>query len=172
MARGQAQVAQNQLDTTNAVAGTQGAEAQGIENKLTPGYTSMMDTGYMDPTEAAAATTSEMGAASAPFQAAKFDANNTAAATHNAAGVPAQQDQLALQEGQTAGQTAAGLQQQKMTNQQAGMYGLQGEQQMNQGTMNSMYGLGPGTLQARAAGQSGDQTAMGYLGLATGQGKG
>ena len=165
MARGQAQAANNQLNTTNAVAGQQGTEAQGLENQLTPGYTSMMDTGYMNPTEANAATTSEMGAATAPFQSAGFQANNTAAATHNAAGVPAQQDQLALQEGQTAGQTAAGLQQQKMTNQQAGMYGLQNEQQLNQQSMNSMYGLGPGTFQARAAGGSGDQAALGWAGL-------
>jgi hypothetical protein len=167
MARGQSQAAQNQLGITNSVAGNEGTEAQGLENDLIPGYTSLMDTGYLNPEEESAATTSEMGAATAPFQSADFEAKNNAAATRNASDLPAQEDQLALEEGQTAGGAAAKLQQQKMQNQEAGMYGLNELEGGNLTAMEDMYGLGPGTLQARAAGPSGDQLAIGYINAGT-----
>jgi hypothetical protein len=162
MARGQAQAADTQLATTNQVAGQQGNESQMLENDLIPGYTSLMNTGYLNPAEEAAATTSEMGSATQPFESAKFDANNTAAATRNTADLAAQQDQLALEEGQVAGGAAANLEKQKMSNQEAGMYGLDNLESGNLKAMEDMYGLGPGTLQARAAGQSGDQAALGW----------
>lgn len=163
MARGQVGAAEKQLGKTNDVAGQQGAQATALEDQLIPGYTSMMDTGYLSPEEESAATTSEMGAATAPFSTAEFKARNDAAATRNDSNLPAQEDQLALEEGQTAGTAAANLQKEKMTNQEAGMYGLGGLEQGNMQAMESMYGLGPGTLQARAAGPSGDQAAIGYL---------
>ncbi len=114
-----------------------------------------MNTGYMNPTQESAATNSEMGAATAPFASAGFQAANRAGSTRNASDLTAQQDQLALEEGQTAGTAADTLQKEKMANQQAGMYGLQGLQAGNQNTMGQMYGLGPSTLQARAAGGPG-----------------
>jgi hypothetical protein len=152
MARGQSQAASNQLDTTNGVAGAQGTEAQALENKLVPGYESLMNTGYLNPAEESAATTSEMGSATSPFQAAKFDTTNRAAATRNPAGVQSGEDALALEEGQVSGGAAANLQQQKMQNQEAGMYGLNELEGGNLKAMEDMYGLGPGTLNARAAG--------------------
>lgn len=152
LARGQSQAADAQLNQTNAVAGSEGDKASKLEGQLTPGYTSLMDTGYLNPQEENAAVTSEMGSATAPFQTAGFDAKNTAGATRNAADLTANQDQLALEEGRTAGTAAAGLQKEKMQNQEAGMYGLQGLQSGDQKTMAEMYGLGPSTLQARAAG--------------------
>ncbi len=169
MARGQAQAANNQLKQTNALGAGAGAEAGGINSTLIPGYTSLMNTGYMNPQEEAAATTSEMGTASAPFETTKFEAANRAGATRNASDLTAQTDQLALEQGQTAGQAAANLQQQKMQNQEAGMYGLGQIGQQQTGLEEAMYGLGPGTLQARAAGPSGDQIAQGWaeLGLGT-----
>lgn len=109
-----------------------------------------------------------MGAATAPFQSANFSAANRASATNNASDLTGQQDQLALEQGQTAGGAAAGLQEQQMSNQLQGMYGLQGEEAASRGEAMGMYGLGPGTLNARAAGQSGDQLAQGYAGLALG----
>jgi hypothetical protein len=152
MARGQSAAAEQQLGKTNAVAGEQGTEAQGLESKLIPGYESLMDTGYMNPAEEGAATTSEMGAATAPFESAKFDTTNRAAATRNSAGVQSNEDQLALEEGQTAGGAAADIQNQKMRNQMGGMAGIEGLESGNLSAMEDMYGLGPGTLSARAAG--------------------
>src|SRR5579859_1613627 len=160
MARGQSQAADTQLAKTNAVAGQQGEEAGKLENELIPGYTSLMDTGYMNPEEEAAATTSEMGAATQPFSTAEFRAKNNAAATRNDSSLASQEDQLALEEGQTAGGAAANLQKEKMANQEAGMYGLQGLESGNLSAMEAMYGLGPGTLQARAA-SSGPQWGFG-----------
>jgi hypothetical protein len=172
MARGQSQAADSNLQTTNAVAGQQGQKANALEDQLIPGYTSLMDTGYMNPEEEAAATTSEMGAATAPFSTAGFQAKNDAAATRNNSNLPAQEDQLALEEGQTAGAAASNLQKEKMTNQEAGMYGLDQLQSGNLKAMEDMYGLGPGTLSARAAGPSGDSAALGYINAATGAGLG
>lgn len=134
MARGAA--AANQLATTNGVA--QGDLAQAM-----PAYTSELQTGYMNPQEETAANTNEMGAAAQPFTAAKSEAANRASRTNNASDLTSQQDQLALEQGQTAGQTAGYLQQQKMGNQQQAANALMGQS-------NSMYGLGPGTLDAQA----------------------
>ena len=154
MARGQAAAAGNQLNTTNVQANAAGQNASKLQSNLIPGYESLMDTGYMSPEEEAAATTNEMGSATAPFQTAGFQAKNAAAATRNAADLPAQEDQLALEEGQTAGTAAATLQQQKLQNQQAGMQGLYGLESGDLQAMEQLYGLGPATLQARAAGPS------------------
>ena len=152
MARGQVGAAEKQLGTTNAVAGTEQKDQQQLESKLIPGYTSLMDTGYLNPAEEAAATTSEMGAATSPFRSAEFQVANRAGATRNAADLTAQQDQLALEEGQTAGTAAAELQKEKMQNQEAGMYGLGQLKSQDQQEAENLYGLGPGTLNARAAG--------------------
>lgn len=152
MARGQAGAAEKQLGKTNAVAVDEGNKANKLEDTLLPGYTSLMDTGYFNPAEEAAATTSEMGATAAPFSSAEFEGRNRAAATRNPADVTAQSDQLAMEEGRAAGDTAAGLQEQKMNNQEAGMYGIGQLQGGDRSAEMSMYGLGPASLNARAAG--------------------
>lgn len=146
--RGAASAAKTQLGTTNAIGAEQQKKADTLQNQLVPGYTSLMDTGYLSPDEEAAATQTEMGAASAPFETAKFGAANRAGATRNASDLTAQQDQLALEEGQTAAGAAATLQNQKMTNQQAGMYGLGQEQNLDVNEASTMYGLGPSTINA------------------------
>lgn len=163
MARGQSQAADTNLKTTNAVAAGEGAQSQQLENQLIPGYTSLMDTGYMSPQEEEAAVSGGMGAATQPFKSAEFSATNRAASTRNPADLTSQQDQLALEEGQTAGDEANKLQESKLQNQEAGMYGLNQLEAGNLQSMDSMYGLGPGTLSARAAGPSGDQLATGYI---------
>jgi hypothetical protein len=152
MARGQSQLASSQLGITNSVAAQEGKQSGELQQQLIPGYTSLMNTGYENPEEAAAATTSEMGSATAPFETAKFEAANNAGATRNAADLTANQDKLALEEGQTAGGAAAELQKEKMQNQEAGMAGLTTLQQGDQKTMADLYGLGPSTLGARQAG--------------------
>ena len=146
MPRGAAGAAKKQLATTNAIGATEQQQAQSLGSKLIPGYTSLMDTGYLSPEEEAAVTTSEMGAATAPFKSAEFQAANRAGATRNASDLTAQQDQLALEEGQVSGQAAAELQSQKMANQQAGMYGLGQEQQLATSEAESMYGMAPATI--------------------------
>ncbi len=150
--RGQKQAAEKQLNLTNGVAGDQGREANALESTLIPGYESLMKTGYLSPEEESAATTSEMGAATSPFESAQFREANQSAATRNPASLTAGEDKLALEEGQTAGDAAARLQQEKMQNQEAGMYGLSDLEKGNMDAMEKMYGLGPGTLEARAAG--------------------
>lgn len=139
-ARGE-QMAAAQMGITNAQAAQQGAQAEELESAVIPGYMSLMNTGYVTPEEKAAATTSEMGAATAPFQSAEFQAGNRAAATRNPADLTAQQDVLAQEEGQTAGNAAAELQNQQMRNQLAGMYGLTNLSEENLRAMGQMYGL-------------------------------
>jgi len=147
-ARGAASAAKKQLGITNEIGSEEQAQQKKLAGTLIPGYTSLMDTGYLSPEEEAAATTSEMGAATAPFKSAEFQAANRAGATRNASDLTAQQDQLAIEEGTTAGQTAADLQRQKMANQQAGMYGLGQEQQLAASEAESMYGMAPATINA------------------------
>jgi hypothetical protein len=167
MARGQVGATEKQLGKTNAVAADEGNKANKLESQLIPGYTSLMDTGYFNPAEEAAATTSEMGATAAPFSSAEFEGRNRAAATRNPADVTAQSDQLAMEEGRAAGDTAAHLQDQKMNNQEAGMYGLGQLQSGDRSAEMSMYGLGPASLNARAAGGGWSQ---GFHDVATGVG--
>lgn len=169
MARGQKQAADKQLQTTNSVAGGEGAESNKLKSTLIPGYTSLMDTGYFSPEEEHAATTSEMGAATQPFESMGFSAANRAGATRNASDLTAQQDDLAMKEGQTAGTAAANLQKEKMANQMEGMSGLHGIESEDMDAMEKLYGLGPGTLGARAAGKGGDQIAMDWINTAFGK---
>ena len=170
MARGQVGAAEKQLGKTNAVASAEDTSQQKLENQLVPGYTSLMDTGYLSPEEESAATTSEMGAATAPFKSAEFQAGNRAAATRNASDLTAQQDQLALEEGQTAGTAADELQKEKMANQEAGMYGLGQLRAEDLQAMEQMYGLGPSSLQARAAGPGWAQGFQAVAGSLLGSG--
>jgi hypothetical protein len=146
--RGAASAAQQQLGTTNAIGAQQQEEANQLEQGLIPGYTSLMNTGYLSPADKAAATTSEMGATAAPFKSAEFQAANRAGATGNASDLTANEDQLALEESQAAGTAAANLQQQQMQNQEAGMYGLGALSAQNTGEAESMYGMGPSTINA------------------------
>lgn len=168
MARGQSAAADNQLNKTNAVGDSEQGKANALESKLIPGYSSLMDTGYLSPEEENAANVSEMGAAAQPFESMQFNAANKAAATNNGASLADQQDELASRQGDAESVAAAGLQREKMGNQEAGMYGLGQLKAQDQGEAAGMYGLGPGTLNARAAGMSGDQIGLGYFSAATG----
>lgn len=162
MARGQSQAADTNLKKTNAVGDAAQSKSDALESKVTPGYTSLMDTGYLSPEDQNAATVSEMGSATQPFESMGFKQQNNAAATHNDSNLTAGQDQLALDEGRTAGSAAANLQEEKMRNQEAGMYGLTNLKSQDQQQAEHMYGLGPGTLSARAAGPSVGQEIAGY----------
>lgn len=163
MARGQAQAADTNLKTTNAIGGQELNKRNQLEGQLIPGYTSLMDTGYLSPEEEAAARTSEMGAAIQPFESAKFEGANRAARTGNAAGLAGEDESLALEEGRAAGGAAAGLQKQKMSNQLEGMQGMGELSNEDLQMAEKMYGLGPETLRARAAGPSGAQDFESYM---------
>lgn len=152
MARGQAQAADKQLSTTNAIGADERSRQQALENKLMPGYTSLMNTGFMSPAEENAARTSEMGAAEQPFESAGFTAANRAAATHNAADLTAEEEQLARDKGLATGTAAENFQKEKMNNELAGMYGIGQLRSEDLNAMQAMYGMGPSTLNARAAG--------------------
>jgi hypothetical protein len=151
--RGAATAAQNSLNTTNAIGKQQQGEAGALESELTPAYTSLMNTGYLNPQAKESAVAQGMGAATAPFAAADFAAKNTASATNNPAALTASEDQLALEKGEVAGGEANNLQSQQMQNQEAGMYGLQNLAQMNTGEAESMYGLAPSTINAWSTAQ-------------------
>lgn len=155
MAKGQAQAANKQLATTNDVAANLGTQQQGLSSKLTPLYTSMLNEGYT-PGQKSAMTEGATQGANSAFGTASDEAARSAGRTGNEAGLTAANDELALGKGQAMSNTGANLEQQFANKQQQNtMYGLQGlgnlEGQDLQG-MESMYGLGPGTLQARAAG--------------------
>ena len=152
MARGQKQAADKQLALTNSVAGDERSRSNKLEDQLIPGYTSLMNTGYLSPEEEAAATTSEMGSATQPYESAGFKAASRAGATRNAADLTSEETQLARDEGISAGGAAEQLQREKMANQEAGMYGLGKLRGEDLDAMAKMYGLGPSTLGARAAG--------------------
>ena len=168
MARGQAGAADANRRMTNQIGSEELSSSRAKESQLMPGYTSLMDTGYFNPEEEHAAVTSEMGATAAPFETAKFEAANRAGATRNAADLTAQSDELAMEQGRAAGDTAEKLQEEKMKGQLAGAYGIGELQKGDQQMAESMYGLGPKTLEARAAGPSGDQAALGYMNWFTG----
>jgi hypothetical protein len=154
MARGQAQAATNQLNTTNQLGAQQGAQASSLESTLIPSYTDMLNSGYNTPAQAAAATESGMGAVNTSFNNDQQQLNNESARTNNPASLTAGQDQLALERGTALGTEANNLAEQQFNNELKGASGLQGLYNTNQSSANSMYGLGPSTLGARAAGTS------------------
>jgi hypothetical protein len=79
-------------------------------------------------------------------------AQNEAARTRNTAGTAAQEDALARSKGEAMGTEAAGLQEtfanERERNRLAGLSGLQQLYGTNQQGMESMYGLGPETINA------------------------
>jgi hypothetical protein len=161
MARGQAEAANAQLATTNDIGNKAGAQSQGvfgaawpaIQNQLTPSATTQ-----------SALTQLPMRAAGAAFNAADQSAQNRMAKTNNSAGFTGGADKLARDK--AAAMSTAGLQGQEAVQnlQNEGVKNATGMFGTSQDTMAKMYGMGAPTLQARAAGLSGDQIAQGYIG--------
>jgi hypothetical protein len=152
MSRSSAKAAQNQLATTNAAAAGQGAQAGALENKLIPSYEGMMNEGYT-PEQMNAMETKGMGSEAAGFDTAGWMAGNRAARTGNAASTGAEEAQLARDKGVGMGAEAAGIQTQNADVQQANKrFALQGEQGLfgeNLGAQNTLYGMGPSTINAQ-----------------------
>ena len=168
MARGQSGAAEKQLGTTNKVAGQYGTQANQLYGTLAPALTSEMNNPGYDAATKAAMTTAGMGAIGSSFGADAERAAERSARTRNPAGAGALQEALARNKGLAMGQEAAGLQKQfaDYANQQrqqalAGLGNLYG---MNTDVMSRLYGLGPSTLNARAAGKGGWGIDLGPLG--------
>jgi hypothetical protein len=173
MARGQSQAASSQLNTTNQIGQNELGQANQLESSLIPDYQTDLTQGYT-PQEQTAMTTAGEGAIGSAYGSAAQDAARTAGRTNNASSLTAGQDQMALNKGTAMGQEAAGLQtefaNQQQTNRARGEQGIGNLEAGNLQSGDMMYGLGPGTLQARAAGTSGDQLAQGWVNTALGNG--
>jgi len=142
--------AKAQLGKTNAIGEQQQNQANQLENQLIPDYTSMLHEGYT-PEEKAGITTAGMEAREAPFDTASQEATNRVARTRNDAGYGAEEDQLARDKGMAMGNEAAGLQEKfgdvRLANERYGLAGLSDLYGGNQKEAESMYGLGPATLE-------------------------
>jgi len=173
MARGQAKAAGNQLKQTNAIGAEERGQANALEAGLIPKYESMMNEGF-SPEGLNAMRTSGMGAEAAAADTAGWAAGNRAARTGNAAGIGAEESQLARDKGVSMGKTAADIEAatnfKKQSNKRFALEGEQGLFGTNTQAMESLYGMSPGLLQARAAGKSGDELGQGWVNSMFGHG--
>ena len=156
MARGQAQAASKQLNTTNAAAAGYGANAGSLFGTLVPQANSLINSQGFDPATLSAITNAGMGGVNAAFGDSANQLQRSAAVAGNPASIGGQLDALARSKGLAAGSEAGNIQianqQEKDTQRQEGLNLLNSIYGTNVGAETSLYGLGPGTLQARAAG--------------------
>lgn len=159
MARGQAQAADKQLGVTNTAAAGAGANAAAVRKDVVPGYEAMLaHPGYSEETKADITGTT-MGSAGTAYDALKQSASDRMARTRNTAGYGEQQDELGRQEAETkaglAQKTRTGFADEAIRQKELALKGLGGVYGLDQDTMARLYGYGPSTLQARAAGGPG-----------------
>lgn len=159
MAKGQKEAADKQLQTTNAAAAGAGKNAGDIFSSLNPFFQQEMTNpqGY-SPQDLNAMRTGSSQALGGSTAGITGQGNLTAARTRNSAGITSALDSAARGAQQQGSQNElaieganANLKQQQQQAGAAGEAGLFGE---NLGAQSSLYGLGPGTLQGRAAGGS------------------
>ena len=134
MARGAGGISQQQAQ--NSVANSSAEQAAAAQNQtaLQGLYTGMINEGVpMQQQEGM--TNATLAATAAPFDTARQTGENRAAATRNAAGVTANEDKLAQQEGQATGAAEGNLQQYFANRQNqntmagiGGLYNLSGEE--------------------------------------------
>jgi len=159
VAKGQAGKADSQLNTTNAVASGAGQQAAGFMGSLSPFYSGEMNNpqGFSPSDQNAMLTASNqsLGGSTAGITG---QGNLNAARTRNSAGITSALDSASRGAAQTQSQNALGVQEQnallKQSQQQAGAAGTAGLLGTETGLESSMYGMGPSTLNARAAGGS------------------
>lgn len=156
MARGQAQKADSQLNTTNTAASQYGKQANQLFSALEPQYQQeTLSQGY-DPATKAAMTTSGMGAIGANIGGTQEDVARRAARTRNPAGVAELTDALSRNKALASGTEAANLQKEfadyENKQRQAGLSGLMGLEGLSADEQARLLGIAPGILQARAAG--------------------
>jgi hypothetical protein len=156
VARGQKEAANQQLATTNAAATGAGANAAAINPAVTAGYMDLVkNPGYDQTTKNAMAGTA-FAAGNEAYDTASAGAAGKVSRTRNDAGYADLLDSMSRGRAETSANTGAGLQKifadNAQAQQQAGLKGLAGLYGIDEDTMAKLYGLGPGTLQARAAG--------------------
>jgi len=174
MARGQRQAADQQRALTNQYAADAYRRGEGIYSGLLPGYQDLASgKGYSD-ADKAAITNATMGGLGATFDRLRQSAENRVARTRNAAGFNELEDELARSQGREAARLAAEDQFQFANEAQRrkefGLRGLSGLYGVNEEEMARLLGLGPGLLQARAAGRGGFGIGFGPRGLSFGFG--
>ena len=158
MAKGQSQAANKNLALTNSVAAGQGQKAGQVFGTAEPLAANLATNGGYDQATKNSIIGQGVGAANSAFGSAADAARTGAAATRNAGGLDTTLDSMAR--GKAAadanatqtGQIAIANDQQQQR--QLGIQDLNSLYGTTTGSMNSLYGLGPGTLQARAAGQN------------------
>lgn len=158
MAKGQAQAADKQLQTTNQAAQGQGANAQQLFGTLAPNLTNQLNHPGYDNATKSAILGQGMEAANQPFASAMQEAKDTASRTGNSAGLDTSLDSMArakaaadsnaAQTGQIAIANDAQKQQQQAQTGLGDLFGVSND------TMAKLYGTAPGILQGRAAGGS------------------
>jgi hypothetical protein len=159
MAKGQAGAADKQLKTTNAVASGAGNNAAGFMSSLSPFYSGEMTNpqgyGAQDMNNMLTASNQSLGGATAGITG---QGALQGARTRNSAGITSALDSASRGAEQQQSENALGVQNAnamlKQQQQQAGAAGTAGLFGTETGLEGQMYGLGPGTLNARAAGGS------------------
>lgn len=173
MARGQRQAADQQRALTNQYAADAYQRAENLYGMVGPEYQKQLTSGY-SPAEQAAITNATMGGLGATFDRLRQSAENRVARTRNAAGFNELEDELARSQGREAARLAAQDQFQFANEAQRrkefGLRGLSGLYGVNEEEMARLLGLGPGLLQARAAGRGGFGIGFGPGGLSFGFG--
>src|SRR2546428_78101 len=159
MAPGQRQTAEQPKAVTHPNAADAYQRGEGIYSGLLPGYQDLASgKGYSD-ADKAAITSATMGGLGATFDALRQSAANRVARTRNAAGFNELDDELARGQGREAADLAAQNQfrfaNEAQRRKEVGLGGLSGLYGVNQDEIARLLGLGPGLLQARAAGRGG-----------------
>lgn len=156
MARGQAGKADAQLNKTNTAAAGYGTLGSGLQSQLTGQANALINSPGFDPATLGAITNAGMGGVNAAFGSAEDTATRKAATSGNPAAIGTLADQLARGKGEAAGKEAGDIQIQnaafKADQQKQGRDILASLFGTDVGAETSLYGMGPSTLGARAAG--------------------
>lgn len=176
MARGQAGKADQQLGLTNAAAAGYGSNAATLGANLTGQAGALVNSPGFDPATLSAITNAGMGSVNAAYGAAGDEASRRAATSGNPAAIGTLADRLAREKGEAAGKEAGDIQIEnalfKASQQKQGRDILAGLYGTDVGAQTSLYGMGPSTLGARAAGGGWTQGFKDVLGAVTGSAKG
>jgi hypothetical protein len=156
LARGQKGAADTQLRKTNTAAEGYGTLGAGLQSQLTGQANELINSQGFDPATLGAITNAGMGGVNAAFGSAEDTANRRAATSGNPAAIGTLADRLARGKGEAAGKEAGDIQIEntlfKEEQRKQGRDILAKLFGTDVGAETSLYGLGPGTLEARAAG--------------------
>lgn len=153
MARGAAKEAQQQLQTTNAAAAQQGAQANQIFGTEMPAVSNMIDNPGYDTATQNAIIGQGVQAANAPFASAADEAARTAGRTGNSAGLDVSLDSMArgkaAADANATQQADIAIANNKQQQQQQGIQDASGLFGTTEGTMSQLYGQGVPAINAQ-----------------------